>query len=93
VLTLLCSAPCQIWDLREGRLLFTVSGHDGGVPVSNFSPDGEFFASGGRDQLVMVWKANLLNSTGLPQQDEQAPATKGAYACFRAGHFPVQRDE
>lgn len=49
----------KIWDLREGRLLFTLQGHTGPVNAARFSPDGHFFASGGADQMVMVWKSNL----------------------------------
>ena len=49
----------KIWDLREGRLLFTLQGHAGAVNAAQFSNDGHFFASGGADQLVMVWKSNL----------------------------------
>lgn len=49
----------KIWDLREGRLLFTLQGHTGAVNCARFSNDGHFFASGGADQMVMVWKSNL----------------------------------
>lgn len=49
----------KIWDLREGRLLFTLQGHAGAVNCARFSNDGHFFASGGADQMVMVWKSNL----------------------------------
>ena len=34
----------------------------GGVNAAKFSPDGNFFSSGGSDKLVMVWKANLNDS-------------------------------
>lgn len=53
----------KIWDLREGRLLFTLQGHSGPVNCARFSRDGEFFSSGGADQLVMVWKTNLFSSS------------------------------
>ena len=49
----------KIWDLREGRLLFSLQGHSGPVNCARFSKDGSFFASGGADQLVMLWKSNL----------------------------------
>jgi centriolar protein POC1 len=49
----------KIWDLREGRLLFTLQGHAGAVNCARFSADGHFFASGGADQMVLVWKSNL----------------------------------
>jgi hypothetical protein len=57
------SAPfIQVWDVREGRLLFAVHGHSGPVAHAAFSPDVEqtLFASAGKgDQLVNVWRANL----------------------------------
>jgi WD40 repeat protein len=37
-----------------------MQGHTGAVNTVSFSPDGNFFSSGGVDQLVMVWKSNLL---------------------------------
>ena len=49
----------KVWDLREGRLLFTLQGHTGAVNCARFSPDGHFFTSGGADQMVMVWKSNI----------------------------------
>jgi WD40 repeat protein len=41
-------------------LLVIIQGHTGAVNTVSFSPDGNFFSSGGIDQLVMVWKSNLL---------------------------------
>ena len=57
-------ATIKIWDLREGRLLFTMHGHTGSTNSARFSRDGSFFASGGSDQLVMVWKSNLVGVVG-----------------------------
>jgi WD40 repeat protein len=53
----------KIWDIREGRLLYTMHGHSGPVHTAKFSNDGNFFASGGSDQLVMVWKSNIMGYT------------------------------
>ena len=41
-------------------MLYTLHGHTGPALASKFSENGSFFASGGADQLVMVWKSNLL---------------------------------
>ena len=49
----------KIWDLREGQLLYTLHGHQGKCTASAFAPQGGFFASGGEDKMVMVWKSNL----------------------------------
>lgn len=45
--------------MREGRLLFSLQGHQGDVNATAFSADGNFIASGGVDKLVMVWKSNI----------------------------------
>lgn len=58
----------KIWDLREGRLLFTLQSHAGPVNSAQFSADGNFFASGGADELVMIWKSNLYGVTA-PEVD------------------------
>jgi centriolar protein POC1 len=50
----------KIWDLKEGHLLYTLYGHKyGATTAAMFSPNGDFFASGGADSQVMVWKSNL----------------------------------
>lgn len=70
----------KIWDLREGRLLFTLQSHAGPVNAAEFSADGNFFASGGADELVMIWKSNLYGITaptidwGIGERP-RAPAT------------------
>ena len=44
--------------------MFTLQGHQGPVHDVAFTVDGSYFASGGADQLVMVWKSNLdVNSS------------------------------
>ena len=49
----------RVWDLREGRLLLTASGHSAGVAAVKFSDNGEFIASGGHDQTVLTWRSNF----------------------------------
>lgn len=61
----------KIWDLREGRLLFTLQGHTGPIHSARFSCDGHFFASGGADQLVMIWKSNLYGLAGNSNDSNQ----------------------
>ena len=63
----------QIWDVREGRLLFALHGHSGAVAHAAFSPDAEqtLLASAGKDdQVVKVWRANL----GIYAQKQQQRA-------------------
>lgn len=55
----------QIWDLREGRLLYTLKGHHGPATASCFSADGTRFASGGENGLVVSWKSKLFARFGF----------------------------
>lgn len=64
----------KIWDLREGRLVYTLQGHAGAVNAAQFSDDGHFFASGGADHLVMVWKSHLTGAD--PKLDWAVQGTK-----------------
>lgn len=43
----------KIWDLREGRLFYTVYGHEGITLGVEYSPTGEYFASCGADEQVI----------------------------------------
>ena len=49
----------QVWDLREGQLFYTLHGHEGATYGVDFSPAGDFFASGGADEQVLVWRTNF----------------------------------
>jgi WD40 repeat protein len=72
-------ASMKIWDLREGRLLFTLQGHTGPVNAARFSTDGHFFASGGVDQMVMVWKTNMygVDAPEIEWGQGKRPLTSG----------------
>ncbi len=48
-----------MWDLREGQLFYTLHGHEGATYGVDFSPAGDFFASGGADEQVLVWRTNF----------------------------------
>ncbi|RXN01123.1 POC1 centriolar protein-like B [Acipenser ruthenus] len=49
----------KILDLLEGRLIYTLHGHQGPVFTVAFSRGGEYFASGGADAQVLLWKTNF----------------------------------
>ena len=42
----------QVWDLREGQILYSLQGHEGPTLCAEFSPTGEYFASGSADEHV-----------------------------------------
>lgn len=41
--------------------MYTLEGHEGPVNAVVFSQDGEYFASGGADDQVLVWRSNLVD--------------------------------
>ena len=47
--------PVKIWDVKRGKHLYTLLGHDQVYCVA-FSPDGETLASGSWENTVMLWK-------------------------------------
>ena len=49
----------KIWDLRRGTILYTLYGHEGETSSGTFSPAGDYFSTGGKDSVILVWKANL----------------------------------
>lgn len=55
----LATVPLQVWDLREGQLFYTLHGHEGATYGVDFSPAGDFFASAGADEQVLVWRSNF----------------------------------
>lgn len=63
----------KIFDLLEGRPIYTLSGHKGAISAAAFSFSGEHFASGGADEQVSYFRLFLkhlllekLSSTMLP---------------------------
>ncbi|TPP62313.1 POC1 centriolar protein A [Fasciola gigantica] len=48
-----------MFDLLEGRPLYTLQGHAGPVTAAVFSASGDHFASGGSDEQVFLWKTNF----------------------------------
>lgn len=68
----------KVWDVKEGHLFYTLHGHKNG-PTTNavFSPKGDFFATGGSDSQVMVWKSNF---DSLESGDDDFITAKGDVA-------------
>jgi centriolar protein POC1 len=71
----------QVWDLREGQLFYTLHGHEGASMGVAFSPAGDYFASAGADEQVMVWKTNFdrqLEGYSLATAVRQSGSTAAA---------------
>ncbi len=49
------SGQTQVWDLGEPALFATVTGHDGAVVFSEFSPDGSCFVTTSADGTARLW--------------------------------------
>ena len=44
-----------VWDLEQGKVVYTLVGHAGPVTAVAFSPDGEELASGADDRKIYLW--------------------------------------
>lgn len=49
-----------LWNLCRGNQLATLTGHERTVTCANFSPDGQWLATGSSDQTVRIWDATKL---------------------------------
>lgn len=45
----------KIWDALEGTCLFSLSGHTNAVYTVDFSPNGQYLATGSFDKRVLMW--------------------------------------
>ena len=45
----------KLWDIRTGRLIRTLAGHEGGVISMSVAPSGQVVASGGVDKVIRLW--------------------------------------
>nr|CAB3486497.1 unnamed protein product [Digitaria exilis] len=45
----------KLWEVEQGRLLYSLAGHRQPVYSVAFSPDGEYLASGSLDQCLHIW--------------------------------------
>lgn len=65
------NAVIKIFDLKEGRCIYDVGGVHRSIFSVRFSRDGQYFATGGADRLVYVWKTNFKPFKPLLQEIEQ----------------------
>jgi WD40 repeat protein len=56
----------KIWDIRRKRCIHTYKGHDRGINVVKFSPDGRWVVSGGDDNVTKVYVCYPLVLSRFP---------------------------
>jgi RNA polymerase sigma factor (sigma-70 family) len=65
----------HLWDVRAGREVGRLAGHEGGVVSLLFAPDGKHLLSGGTDTTVLTWDlTRLLHSEPAPAAELSAKA-------------------
>jgi centriolar protein POC1 len=52
----------KLWDLRKGCLAYNIMAHDSGATCCKFSHHGDYFATGGCDNVINIWKTNFLDT-------------------------------
>ena len=71
----------KLWDQQTFKHKATLVGHTGCVNTLNVSPDGNFLASGGKDNLAMIWQ--IKDNSLLYQLDTQSPINSLAFSPTR----------
>ena len=63
----------KLWNRKDGKLVRTLSGHNGAVHDIAFSPDGTVLASAGGDSSIKLWQVSTgqrLDTFGQPTGEQ-----------------------
>lgn len=65
-------------------------GHDGAVYAARFSPDGQLVATGGYDNMVMIWNPDEVRPVDIARRLDGLPDPKPTYLQLRGHDGPVR---
>lgn len=60
----------KVWDLIKGTLAYSMYGHNGAINACVFSKKGDFFATGGMDTNLLLWKSAFSQEKGESIKDK-----------------------
>ncbi len=75
---------------RAYRQLTQFTGHDGAVYSARFSPDGKLVATGGYDNLVIVWSPDEVRPADIRRRLDGEPESKPNYLRLAGHDGPVR---
>ncbi len=74
------SPEIHLWDVRTGREVGRLEGHEGGVVSLLFAPDGKHLFSGGTDTTALTWDlTRLTRSQSAPAAELPARAVEALW--------------
>lgn len=56
--------------MTKGTLAYSMYGHNGAISTCNFSKKGDFFATGGADSNLLLWRSAFAEDKGETIKDK-----------------------